>query len=65
MTEIYGTLGPSCAKAEILEQMLRRGMSGVRLNLSHVTLRRAASQVEALREAARRCGARPKLLIDM
>ena len=65
MTEIYGTLGPSCAGADTLERMLRRGMTGVRLNLSHVTLPEAAGQVEALREAARRCGAAPKLLIDM
>ena len=65
MTEIYGTLGPACAGADALEAMLRRGMTGVRLNLSHVTLREAAPLTEALREAARRCGAEPKLLIDM
>lgn len=65
MTEIYGTLGPACADAGTLEQMLRRGMTGVRLNLSHVTLPEAAPLVEALHEAAARCGVAPKLLIDM
>ncbi len=65
MTQIYGTLGPACASAEVLERMLREGMTGVRLNLSHVTLREAAGQVKALREAAARCGVSPELLIDM
>lgn len=65
MTEIYGTLGPACAAADTLEAMLRQGMTGVRLNLSHVTLPEAAPLVDALQEAGRRCGIRPKLLIDM
>ena len=65
MTEIYGTLGPACEKTEILEEMFRQGMTGVRLNLSHVTLRQAAGQVEALHAAAQRCGVRPQLLIDL
>ncbi len=65
MTEIYGTFGPACAAADTLEKMLRRGMTGVRLNLSHMTLPEAAPLVRALREAAARCCAAPKLLIDM
>ena len=65
MVDIYGTLGPACATADTLEAMLRQGMTGVRLNLSHVTLPEAAPLVDALREAARRCGVQPKLLIDM
>ena len=65
MVEIYGTLGPACASAGTLEAMMREGMTGVRLNLSHVTLPEAAPMVEALREAGRRCGLTPKLLIDM
>ncbi len=65
MTEIYGTLGPACAEAGLLERMLREGMTGVRLNLSHVTLPEAAPMVEALHEAGRRAGVRVKLLIDM
>ncbi len=65
MVDIYGTLGPACASADTLEAMLRQGMTGVRLNLSHVTLPEAAPMVEALHEAGRRCGCAPKLLIDM
>ena len=64
-TDIYGTLGPACAEAEVLEEMFAAGMSGIRLNLSHVTLRKASAQVEALHRAAAGCGIKAKLLIDM
>ncbi len=65
MIKIYGTLGPACTDAGTLEAMLRLGMTGVRLNLSHVTLPESAPLVEALQEAGRRAGVRPGLLIDM
>ena len=65
MLDLYGTLGPACASADTLEAMFRCGMTGVRLNLSHVTLRQAAGQIDSLHTAARRCGVEPKLLIDM
>ena len=65
MIEIYGTLGPACAKQETLKEMLRLGMTGMRLNLSHVSLPEAAPQVELLHAAARNTGTVPKLLIDM
>lgn len=64
-TDIYGTLGPACADAEILEAMFAAGMSGIRLNLSHVTLKKAEAQVRALHKAAESCGVKAKLLIDM
>ena len=65
MLEIYGTLGPACGKAETLREMLAQGMTGVRLNLSHVALPQAESWLEALQEAAQSLGVQPKLLIDM
>ena len=65
MTDIYGTLGPSCADADTLEQMFAAGMTGLRLNLSHITLSQAARQIAAMHEAAARCGLTAQLLIDM
>ncbi len=65
MTKIYGTLGPACAAPETLERMLRLGMTGLRLNLSHGSLPQAAGELEALRRAAKACGAAPELIIDM
>ena len=50
--QIYGTIGPACADVETLEAMFRAGMTGIRLNLSHVTLAQAADQVDALHKAA-------------
>ena len=65
MIDIYGTVGPACSRAETLEEMLRLGMTGLRLNLSHVTLPEAAPLVETLHRAEARAGVRAKLLIDM
>ena len=50
--DIYGTLGPACESVEVLERMFSQGMTGIRLNLSHVTLKGAAKQVENLHLAA-------------
>ena len=63
--EIYGTLGPRCSDADTLSAMFEAGMTGVRLNLSHVTLCHAAEQIEQLHRAAARCGKKAQLLIDM
>ena len=62
--ELYGTLGPSCARAETLGRMLDAGMTGARLNLSHTGLKGAAKYIEALFEAGRIRGLDPELLID-
>ena len=65
MVEVYGTLGPACAEGEILREMFRSGMTGMRLNLSHVSLPAATKQIEVLHSAAASCGVKAKLLIDM
>jgi pyruvate kinase len=65
MTEIYGTLGPACASREILEQMFRVGLTGMRLNLSHTGLKESEALVENYRQAAAEVGVIPQLLIDM
>ncbi|MBR0210873.1 MAG: pyruvate kinase [Oscillospiraceae bacterium] len=65
MVSVYGTLGPSCAHSAILAEMLRLGMTGVRLNLSHGSLMESAPAVAALREAERQTGVKAELLIDM
>ena len=62
---IYGTIGPACRSTEILKQMFNEGMDGVRLNLSHSSLEEASALIESLHEAARVCGVKPELLIDM
>lgn len=65
MPEIYGTLGPRCADVKTLRAMLDAGMTGVRLNLSHITLPEAAEEIASLHKAASLCGVKAGLLIDM
>ena len=63
--KIYGTLGPACRDKDILKQMFQEGMDGVRLNLSHTSLKEASDMIEAFHAAAREYGISPELLIDM
>ncbi len=63
--EIYGTLGPACGDIAVLETMFRAGMTGLRLNLSHVTLEESRPLLERMRAAADAAGVRPDLLIDL
>lgn len=65
MLQIYGTLGPACSDTETLVRLLDAGMTGIRLNLSHVGLPAAEEQLEHLQAAALRSGVTPELLIDM
>ena len=63
--DLFGTLGPACENAGVLCDMLRMGMTGIRLNLSHETLVSAAPRLQHLREAERLTGISAKLLVDM
>lgn len=65
LTDIFGTLGPACEDVHVLSDMLRNGMTGIRLNLSHETLVAAAPRLCHLREAERITGIRSKLLVDL
>lgn len=62
---IYGTLGPACRDPRILREMIMEGMDGIRLNLSHTGLAEASELIEAYRSAARSCGVKPELLVDL
>lgn len=63
--DIYGTLGPSLCTEDKLAEMFEIGMSGVRLNLSHVDLKDCEEWLTALQEASHKTGVKAKLLIDM
>lgn len=65
MMELYGTLGPACAEEDILWEMFRAGMCGLRLNLSHRSLAESGSWLDMARRAAASCGKRPQLLMDL
>ena len=64
-TEIYGTFGPSCKSREVLEEMIKAGMTGMRLNLSHTTLEKSREYIDNYKTAAENQGVVPQILIDM
>ena len=61
----YATLGPSCCDAAALAALLRRGVTGFRLNLSHTPLAARTDWIAALHEAERKTGLRAQLMIDL
>lgn len=61
----YGTLGPACNDIEILRQMFLRGMSGMRLNLSHVCLKQCEEMLRTYFQAAQGIVKNPELIIDL
>ena len=64
-TQIYGTFGPACKSQEILEEMIKYGMTGMRLNLSHTTLENSKEYIQNYKVAAQKHGVKPQILIDM
>lgn len=58
--EFWGTIGPACGNVETLRAMVREGMTGLRMNLSHGPLRDHMDWITIIREAGV-----PELLIDL
>ena len=58
--DFYGTIGPACAEAGLLRDMVRAGMTGIRMNLSHGPLSVHQDWLALLRTAGVE-----KLLIDL
>ena len=65
MIKTYATLGPACCEQELLGRMLRLGLTGFRLNLSHKILPECRVWTDALKAAARETGTHPELIIDL
>ena len=64
--QYYGTLGPACKQVKILEEMLKAGMTGVRMNMSHGNLDENGDWLKLLETAAENCqAAKPQVLIDL
>ncbi len=64
-TDVFGTLGPGCSDEDIMAEMFAQGMTGIRINLSHVMLSDCAYGIDRIKRAAERAGIVPKILIDM
>lgn len=50
-TKVYGTIGPACCDTNMLVQLFEKGMTGVRINLSHVNLVEVTDWIENIRSA--------------
>lgn len=61
----YATLGPSCCDTAALAALLRRGVTGFRLNLSHTPLAARTDWIAALHDAERKTGLHAQLMIDL
>ena len=58
--DFYGTIGPACADAGMLRQMVDAGMTGIRMNLSHGSLAEHTDWLALIHSAGVR-----QLLIDL
>lgn len=65
MVDVFGTVGPACDNQKVLADMFSNGMTGIRVNLSHVMLSDCAQSIERILAAAKENGIQPKILIDM
>lgn len=63
--ELYGTLGPSDCKKDILIKMFQAGMTGIRLNLSHSDLTDCEPWLSTFYDAAEAMHIVPDLLVDL
>ena len=61
----YATLGPACCEASALSALLRRGVSGFRLNVSHTMLAARRDWIDALHHAEHSTGLAAQLMIDL
>jgi len=70
-TKVYGTVGPACCDTDVLVKLFEAGMTGIRINLSHVNLVEVTDWIENIRAAYARVKkenpAQPELemLIDL
>lgn len=64
-TQIYATFGPSCGDEATLKEMIEAGMTGMRLNLSHISLPEAGEYIENYKKASASLSKDMQILIDM
>lgn len=64
-TRIVATLGPASSDPALLEQMIRAGVSVVRLNFSHGTAQDHIARARLVREAAARAGCEVGIMADL
>jgi pyruvate kinase len=64
-TKIVATLGPSSDSLDTVRQFIRRGVTVIRLNMSHGTHQQHAKRIRRVREAAKEQDAQTAILMDL
>lgn len=63
--DYFGTIGPSCDNIDTLEKLFQAGMTGIRINLSHINLPQCGHYIDNIKAAASKLGINAKILIDI
>ena len=63
-TKIICSIGPACESAEVMEQLVLKGMNCARINLSHATHEECIKIVEVVREVRKRTGMPVAIMYD-
>jgi len=64
-TKIVATLGPASDAPQLVEQLLRAGVSVFRLNMSHGTQEMHAARIKTIREVSAAAGVHIAILLDL
>jgi pyruvate kinase len=64
-TKIVATIGPASETPEMLERLIRAGLSVARLNFSHGDFARHAENIKRIRRAAEAVGRRVAIMADL
>jgi pyruvate kinase len=64
-TKIVATIGPACESPEMLERLIRAGLSIARLNFSHGDFAAHGERIARIRAAERATGRRVAILADL
>src|SRR5215475_2104903 len=64
-TKIVATIGPASEAPEMLERLIRAGVSVARLNFSHGDLAEHAERINRIRSAAEAAGRRVAIMADL
>lgn len=67
-TKVYGTIGPACCDTDTLVRLFEKGMTGIRINLSHTSLKDASTWMNNIRTAYRSVckeTGKPDILMDL
>jgi pyruvate kinase len=64
-TKILATIGPAVSRAETIEELIRAGVNGCRLNFSHGEYTERDEQIAWIRDASKKCNKTVAIVQDL